>query len=85
MKKCGCPKCQVGRRKDRAVRAVKAARGDAGKLTVAYDWFRAELAVFAAHSGGDTKPAALLAENVWEAAEIVSKMNGEPGAADHER
>ena len=69
-------------RKVRAVRALREARGDVAKLAVAYDWFRAEIANFAA-CGGDTKRAALLMENAWEAAEMVNEMNKE--IADHGR
>jgi len=70
-------------RKNRARSAFSAARGDGREqLAVAYNWFLAELAAFARQPGGDTEPAALLAKNVREAAEMVNEMNEE---LDHGR
>ena len=70
-------------RKNRARSASSAARGDdREQLTVAYNWFLAELAAFVRHPAGNTDPAALLAKHVREAAEMVNKMNEE---LDHGR
>ena len=62
-----------------AQRSLTAARReDVVRLTAAYDWFRAELAVFTA-AGGDTKPAAWLTDTIWKAAARLNTINEEMG------
>ena len=60
-----------------AQRRLNEARTDEARVTVAYDWFRAELAACAEDDADTAKPAAWLTRIIWEAAAKLNRTSEE--------